>query len=181
MTKGILVMGASGTGTTTLGQALAGQLGYKHLDTDDFYWLRTDPPYKMSRPKEERNQLLSQAMSQGPWVISGSLVDWDFSLEDHLDLLVFLWLPKSLRLERICNRERQRYGNRLEVGGDMYEAFMTFITYAGSYDQGDLTMRSRQLHDQWMGQLSCPILRLEEDLTTEARLERILSYWKSHL
>jgi len=48
------ITGASGSGTTTLGRALAERLGWMHLDTDDFYWLPTDPPYREKRPAETR-------------------------------------------------------------------------------------------------------------------------------
>ena len=42
----IHITGASGFGVSTLGGALAARLGCAHLDTDDFYWLPTDPPYR---------------------------------------------------------------------------------------------------------------------------------------
>jgi adenylate kinase family enzyme len=31
------ILGASGSGTTTLGMALSARFGYAQLDTDDFY------------------------------------------------------------------------------------------------------------------------------------------------
>ena len=34
---GIIVFGASGSGCTTLGRALARQLNFEHFDTDDFF------------------------------------------------------------------------------------------------------------------------------------------------
>ena len=45
----IHVMGASGSGTTSLGRALADRLDIAHLDTDDFFWLPTDPPFTTPR------------------------------------------------------------------------------------------------------------------------------------
>src|SRR5207249_3761430 len=48
------IVGASGSGTTSLGGALAARFGHRHLDTDDFFWVRTDPPYREKRPREER-------------------------------------------------------------------------------------------------------------------------------
>jgi hypothetical protein len=38
----IHILGASGTGTTTLGKALADRLNCPHFDADRFYWLPTD-------------------------------------------------------------------------------------------------------------------------------------------
>jgi adenylate kinase family enzyme len=39
MVSRIHILGASGSGTTTLAKALANELGYKHFDTDDYYWI----------------------------------------------------------------------------------------------------------------------------------------------
>ena len=37
----IHILGASGSGTTTLGRALAERLQCRHFDTDDYFWLPT--------------------------------------------------------------------------------------------------------------------------------------------
>ena len=39
----IHIVGASGAGTTTLGQALEREYAYKWLDTDGYFWEQTDP------------------------------------------------------------------------------------------------------------------------------------------
>ena len=50
----ILITGASGSGTSTLGATLAKELGFVHLDADDYYWLPTRPPFTTKRDKAER-------------------------------------------------------------------------------------------------------------------------------
>ena len=52
------ILGASGSGTTTLGRALAAKLGCPHLDTDDVFWLRTDPPFQHIRERSQRQEML---------------------------------------------------------------------------------------------------------------------------
>ena len=42
----IHILGASGSGTTTLASAIADEHGHRHLDTDDFFWIPTNPPYR---------------------------------------------------------------------------------------------------------------------------------------
>lgn len=42
----INIVGAPGSGTTTLGRALATQLGFVFADADDFYWKPTTPPFQ---------------------------------------------------------------------------------------------------------------------------------------
>ena len=77
MIKIIHILGASGTGTSTLGQVLEQMHGFKWLDTDDYYWMPTDPPFTQSRPREERAKLLRRDIENYPkCVISGSLGMW---------------------------------------------------------------------------------------------------------
>ena len=46
----IHVVGASGSGATTLGAALAKAMGVTHQDSDFFFWLPTQPPFTTQRP-----------------------------------------------------------------------------------------------------------------------------------
>ena len=39
MIRRIHILGAAGSGTTTLGRALAERLQCPHFDTDDYFWL----------------------------------------------------------------------------------------------------------------------------------------------
>ena len=73
----IHILGASGSGTTTLGRALAAPLQCPHFDTDDYFWVPTDPPYTPQRERTERAQLLMDDLTaQDAWVVSGSLCGW---------------------------------------------------------------------------------------------------------
>ena len=73
----IIIFGASGAGTTTLGRTLAEKLGWKHLDADDYYWEPTDPPFQYKIPLEERNRRLWRDLqAHQSVIISGSLVTW---------------------------------------------------------------------------------------------------------
>ena len=59
----IHVTGASGSGTTTLGAALAARLHCPHFDADDYFWLPTDPPYEQKRDPALRNASLIRDLS----------------------------------------------------------------------------------------------------------------------
>ena len=96
------ILGASGSGTTTLGTALAERFGYAHLDTDDFYWEPTDPPFQRARERSRRQALLAAALDAQPrWVLSGSLRGWGDVFIPRFELVVFLLVPKRLRLEDV--------------------------------------------------------------------------------
>jgi len=76
MIQRIHILGASGSGTTTLGRALAKHLQYPYFDTDDYFCLLTDPPFTLERERTVREPLLmGDLTTHGSWVLSGSLCD----------------------------------------------------------------------------------------------------------
>ena len=176
-TARVHIIGASGSGKTTLGRALAGELRCVHFDSDDFYWLPTDPPYQEKRPVDERWRMLGDAVRGAEaWVLSGGVESWG----DHrillCDLVVFLWLPKEVRIERLWSREIARYGlAAVSPGGTRREAAEEFMAWAAAYDDSDSTVQSRRRHEDWLGKLPCPILRLDGELTTIAQVQTVVS------
>jgi adenylate kinase family enzyme len=171
MIQRIHILGASGSGTTTLGRALAERLRYPHLDTDDYFWLPTDPPYTQRRERLERQQLLMDDLTvHDAWVLSGSLCGWGDVAITLFELVVFLAIPQDRRMERLHRREHARFGERILPGGDMYEVSQAFLTWAAAYDEGGFDMRSRRRHDQWLRTLPCPIVCLEGEYTIEEHL-----------
>jgi adenylate kinase family enzyme len=174
----IHVFGASGSGTTTLAEALAATHGHRHLDTDDFFWLPTDPPYRQTSPRERRLELLSNALSESPsWVLSGSLCGWGDPLIPEFDLVVFLVVPSAIRLARLRAREVRRYGaEAIASEGALHQAHIEFIDWAGRYDTGGPEMRSRALHEAWLSSLPCLALRLDGDRPAAEQLARIEAF-----
>jgi adenylate kinase family enzyme len=171
----IHIIGASGSGTTTLGKALAHHLGIPHYDGDDFFWMQTDPPFTIKHPREDRITLLESTLSQSTsWVLSGSVMGWgDFILPD-LDLIIYKHVAKEVRLQRIVKRERERFGNRIDEGGDMHHNHKDFLAWASAFDTGGLEMRSRQSVEAWMSLATCKIIRLEGDLSSEQEVAKVM-------
>jgi adenylate kinase family enzyme len=166
------IVGASGSGTTTLGQALATALGYRQFDADSYYWLPTQPPFKEKRDKAERLRLLLGDLSScDRSIVSGSVVGWGEELESGFDLIVFLSIPRALRLARLRNRELLRYGSINEE----------FITWAAGYDDDipQPVTRNRRRHEAWLAARSCSILRLDGDLTVPERVAEVLAHGQS--
>ncbi|MBQ0935420.1 AAA family ATPase [Ideonella paludis] len=166
----ILITGASGSGTSTLGAALAEALQGRHVDGDDCYWLPTTPPFLSKRPAHERAEMVCRALqAPGPIVMSGSVVGWGHDIEDAFDLIVFLTLPTALRVERLRQREIERFGH----------ADPAFLAWAAQYEQGPPEGRSLAKHLAWLAQRSCPVLHLDGDLSVAQRLSNVLQWLNS--
>ncbi len=171
----IHLLGPSGSGTTTLGRALAAELRVPLLDSDDYFWMPTEPPFMRKRPTEERIALLAaDAKPEGDWIVSGSMMGWGDFLIPRLELAIYVWKPAELRRERLERRERERFGPSVDPGGPLRKQFETFIAWAMEYDAGGMGMRSRASEEDWMRKLSCPILRLEGEMSVEESLERAM-------
>jgi hypothetical protein len=119
--KRIHILGASGSGTMSLASAIARRYGHRHLDTDDFFWMPTNPPFREKRPREQRIVLLRGALLESAaWVLSGSLCGWGDSLIPEFELVVFLAVPTPVRLMRLRTREMQRYGEHAICQGENF-------------------------------------------------------------
>ena len=173
----VQICGPSGSGTTTLGKALNERLKYVHLDSDDFFWLPTDPPYTEKRPIEQRQELMQkelQNVTNG--VITGCFMGWGDVFIPLLDLVVYLWVPTEIRIERLRQRELKELGvEALGPGGNMHENHKAFLSWASQYDSGGLDMRSRASHAEWLAKLSCPVLRIEGEVSLEHSLQLLIS------
>lgn len=170
------IYGAAGSGTSTLGKSLNNCYGYKHLDTDDYFWLLTNPPFIKKRPREERIVLLKRDIHNAPKVvISGALCGWGDELIQLFDLVVRLVVPSDVRINRLEQREYQRFGKRICSGGDMYEEHIKFIKWASEYDNGDVTMRSKAEHDEWSKIITCKHIVLDGTLSIPQLIEEINS------
>src|SRR5579872_5876160 len=110
-TRRIHVTGASGSGVTTLGRALAQTLALPHHDSDDYFWLPTVPPYQTQRAAAERLRLMQEVfLPRADWVLSGSVTGWGDKLIPLFDLVVYMQAPRELRLQRLRAREAAHFG-----------------------------------------------------------------------
>jgi hypothetical protein len=89
------------------------------------------------------------------------LTGWGDPLVARFDLVVFLTAPTEQRLARLVQRERKRFGAAVAPGGAMHDSHVEFLIWAGSYDDGGATQRSRLTHEAWLARLPCPVLRLD--------------------
>jgi len=159
----IHVMGASGSGVTTLGRALADALALPHHDSDDYFWMPTTPPYRQQREVSERLRLMeAMFLPRADWVLSGSLAGWGDPIMAKFDLVVFLRTPPEIRLTRLRAREATHFGaDVVAQGGWRHDETEAFIEWASHYEDGGREGRNLQKHLAWLAKLPCPVLRLD--------------------
>jgi adenylate kinase family enzyme len=169
------LFGASGTGITTLGQALARELTIPYFDSDDYFWMTSDPPFTIRRDPEERNAAIRRDLDKhDQWILGGSIIHWGEEVFPNFDLIVFCWLPHEVRMARLKAREFSRYGDIIFSDPDRNKQYKAFLAWAADYDKGTgIASRTIGAHEQWLKMQRCPILEIRKDLTTEQRLELI--------
>ena len=164
MSLRVLILGASGTGTTTLGRALGNDLSFRVFDTDDYYWLPSTQPFQQKQdPKVRLANLLQNLNVTTRAIISGSILNWGLELEDSMSLIVFLSVPAEIRVARLKAREMRLYGS----------VDPQFLAWAAQYDEGKMSGRSRERHEQWLAKRTCPVLRIDGDTSTADRVGRV--------
>jgi uridine kinase len=170
----IHIYGASGSGTSTLAKRLSEELGYTFMDTDDYYWLSTDPKFTVKRDVQDRVKRMQEDLNSAENVVlSGSLAGWGDELISEFTLAVRMVTDTELRLERIRKREYERFGERIMPGGDMYEQHQAFLHWAATYDDGGANMRSKAKHDLWQTKLQCRHIVLNGADSMEQKVLRV--------
>ncbi|MBK8557555.1 MAG: hypothetical protein IPL65_18185 [Lewinellaceae bacterium] len=176
MHQHIHLMGAPGSGVSTLGRALAQDRQMPYFDVDDFYWFTSDPlPFKRKRNPDHRRALLSETLTNQPaWVLGGALCGWGDVFVPQFDLVIYCEASTEVRLERIRQRETARYGaSRLAPGGDLHSVYQKFLDWAEAYDTLSGNPRSMELEKKWLAALSCPVHYADTTADVASILQRL--------
>lgn len=159
----IHLLGASGSGVTTLGRALADRLALPHHDSDDYFWLPTAPPYQTPRASAERLRLMREMfLPRLDWVLSGTVTGWGDELVPLFDLVVFVTTPREVRLKRLRAREAAHFSaDAVAPGGWRHDETEVFVEWASHYEAGDRDGRSLSKDETWVANLPCPVVRVD--------------------
>jgi adenylate kinase family enzyme len=102
--KKIHIIGAVGSGKTTLARTLSLNWNIPHYELDNVVWKRSKPS-DIKRSDEERDQLLSRIILSDAWIIEGAHYnDWVFPSFNNADVIIFLDTDYSKRKYRIIRR-----------------------------------------------------------------------------
>ena len=135
----VLLMGAAGSGKTTVGILLAKQLSWEFADGDDFH----SPANK-------------QKMSRGVGLTDEDRVPWLQSIRDAMDQ----WLAERRSVVLACSALKRSYRERLGVDSDAKDIKLVYLK--GSYDLLLERLRDRKGHYATERLLASQLADLEE-------------------
>lgn len=172
----LLITGGPGSGATTLGARLSKKLGIPQIDSDDYFHKPTEPPFQEQYTPDERRELIHKAIaSSTSWLLSGSISAWGIS-DVRFSHAVVLDVGKAERLERLKQRELERFGARIREGGDMFEEHTAFLEWATHYEKGDLEGRSLPVERDFIFQFCGSSLEIDSVFSLEILEEEVLNY-----
>ncbi len=177
--SGIMIMGPSGAGKTTLGALVAKALGYTFVDIDEYVWRKdTAIPFSEMYSKDEKISRLMGAISNCEhFVMSGSMYSFHEHFDPYFELVVYLYADAQVRVKRVHERELGWFGKRVLEGGDMYEDHQKMLKNIAGYDLG-IGASTLQQHENWIKSLTCKVIRLDGTDTLENNLNIIIETYK---
>lgn len=179
MATGIMIMGSSGAGKTTLGKLVAKELGFTFVDIDDYIWRKdTKIPFLAMYPKEEKISRLMEAISNcDHFVMAGSMNSFHEHFDPFFELVVHLHADAQIRVQRVHERELNLFGERILEGGDAYEEHQKFLNDIAGYDCG-IGGCTLQQHEEWMESLKCKVIQLDGAHALEKNLKIIVEAYR---
>lgn len=166
---GILVCGLNGVGKSTFGRALAAQLKFHFIDSEELFFSSADPdsPYSAPRPRAEAIAVLERTLEDcDNFVLAAVKGDYGSRTVSEYRCVVLLEAPGEIRMRRVVDRSFQRFGERMLPGGDLYEQELNFFAAVSNRDE-------RYVLD-WVRNLNCPMIRVDGTRTIEENLAFVM-------
>jgi adenylate kinase family enzyme len=175
----IQVIGASGTGKSTLCRYISEKTDIDWIDTDRYLWKNAD--FTENYPVEERLRMYRHDVnSLDSYLVSGSVHTWNPQGFSDRELLVLLLLDEDIRMRRLYNREFANFGARMLPGGDHEQVTREFLSWSRTYLTADEnSVCSLACHKRLLREAKCKTLELNADQPIDRLFQLVLSKFHS--
>jgi len=167
-----IICGGNGAGKSTLGKALSLYLGWEYRDIEDYYFPKKDSDYVYETPRtrEAVQALLMEDLERYEnFILSAVKGNYGMQVTSLFTCAVRICVPKAIRMQRVFERSYQKFGDRILVGGDLYEQEKRFFDMVAKRSDEEIT--------QWLDTIEIPIIQVDGTKPTE---ENVLKIWQSY-
>ena len=84
-----------------------------------------------------------------------------------LDYIVLIDVPKQIRSQRVRERSFQKFGERILMGGDLFDNENKWFSLTDNRPENYVT--------SWLETVTCPIIRIDGTLPIENNVEYLVS------
>ena len=174
----IQVIGAAGTGKSTLCKYISEKIGIYWIDTDKYLWKDSD--FTEQYPIEERLRMYNyDIINHMDYIVSGSVHTWNPGGFNDRELLVLLKLDEEIRMKRLYDRELSRYGDRMLPGGDHYHLTCEFLDWCKTYlTEDENAANSLACHMRLLNEASCKTLIIDANQRLDVLSTRVLNAYR---
>jgi len=128
---------------------------------------RGELPFSKPRVKSVVQDAIILDINDHPnFIISSVTMNWCDEILSKLDVAFMVCTPLEIRLKRIQDRERKRFGTRVLHGGDMYEQQLKF--------RNMVLARQERVVEESAKRLKCPVVVLDGTVSVADNLNRIM-------
>ena len=171
---GIIICGLNGSGKSTLGKTLAEKLDFHFVDIEDLYFpkMNSSYVYSSSRTHAEVEKLLfDEIKAHENFVLASVKGDFGKHIYPFFQYAVLIDVPRDIRIQRVRDRSFQKFGNRMLIGGDLYEQEEKFFEFVKT--------RPENTVEEWIQSLKCQIIRIDGTKSIEENVYFIIEQIQS--
>jgi adenylate kinase family enzyme len=100
----LFIIGAAGSGKTTLAREIGNKLNIQPVNLDDIFWDNSLNAYGIKRNEIERDKILDEEINKSSWIIEGAYISWPLKAMKYADKIIYINTPKQIINFRILKR-----------------------------------------------------------------------------
>ena len=126
----LFIIGAAGSGKTTLARMISNAINVAAVNLDDLFWNNTLSNYGNKRDEGERTAMLDAVLRNESWIVEGAYVEWPLLAMKAADRIIYLKKPKRTINFRIWRRFlRRKIGLERQVKKETFKGLRELVSW----------------------------------------------------